>query len=110
VSNFLEYFLNFKWIKNESQLKGFWISFESILNKYISPEIAVFGIVTALSIATFASTIVISYNSIYMEAAKIRQTVYTTFNSELVCFQSKSTCLDAFDTSSGAARACHRVQ
>jgi len=69
---------------------------------------AVFVIVIALSIATFAATIVVSYAAIKVEAAKSDKWCYTKFNSELVCFQSKSSCIDAFDLSDGAARDCHR--
>jgi len=70
---------------------------------------AVLVIVIVLSIATFAETIVVSYGALKAEAAKSDKWCYTKFNSELVCFESKNSCIDAFDLSGGAARDCHRV-
>jgi hypothetical protein len=70
---------------------------------------AVFVIVIVLSIATFTATIVVSYGALKAEAAKSDKWCYTKFNSELVCFESKNSCIDAFDLSGGAARDCHRV-
>ena len=70
---------------------------------------AVFVIVIALPNATFAAMIVVSYGALKVEAAKTDKWCYTTFHYELVCFQSKSSWIDAFDLSGGAARDCHRV-
>ena len=71
-------------------------------------KIAVFGIVIVLSIAAFATTIVASYGSLKVEAAISDKWCYTTFHSELICFQSKSSCNDAIDYSGGTARPCHQ--
>jgi hypothetical protein len=45
---------------------------------------ALFVIVVALSIATFAATIVVSYSALRVEAAKSDKWCYTKFNIELV--------------------------
>ena len=76
---------------------------EALMNKN-----TVFGIAIALSIATLAATIVISYGIVKAEAAKSDKWCYTTFHSELVCFPDKGSCNDGFDFSGGAARDCHK--
>ena len=68
----------------------------------------VFGLVILLSIATLAATIVLSFGMAKAETAKSHKWCYTKFDSNLVCFQDKSSCNDGFDFSGGAARDCHK--
>ena len=70
---------------------------------------AVFGIVIALSIATFAATIVGSFGALKAEAAKSDKWCFNIQEGE-ACFQDKKTCLLAWQTDPNRESECHRVK
>jgi hypothetical protein len=71
----------------------------------------VFGIVIALSIATFAATIVVSYSALKVEAVETDKWCYThdIVRIESVCFQTKNSCVDAHDADEASSSNCSTI-
>ncbi len=66
------------------------------------------GIVIALSIATLAATIAVSYGVIKVEAVNSDKWCYThdITGIESICFQSESRCVNVHDTDEAATSGC----